>query len=84
MNEQDTRPAGTAATNPEVGKLVGLSYSGVSRIRSGDRYPSLQVMRKIAAAYSWPVSEQLDLIPDNKKPGTAYALEFERRIAARK
>lgn len=80
MQEQETRHEGGAATHPEVGKLIGLSYSAVSRIRSGDRYPSLAVMRKIAAAYSWPLAEQLDLIPDNKRPGMAYAQEFERRI----
>jgi transcriptional regulator with XRE-family HTH domain len=74
-----TRESGT--TNPEVGKRIGLSYSGVSRIRSGDRYPSLAVMRKIREAYGWSVADQQSLIPDTGR-NLDYALEFERRINA--
>lgn len=78
--EDETRTSREAgATNPEVGKRIGLSYSGVSRIRSGDRYPSLAVMRKIAAAYAWPVADQQALIPDTGRD-MAYALELERKI----
>jgi transcriptional regulator with XRE-family HTH domain len=78
--EDDTRNAREGgATNPEVGKRIGLSYSGVSRIRSGDRYPSLAVMRKIRDAYGWPVGDQQALIPDHGR-NMAYAHEFERRI----
>ena len=80
MNDQDARQA--PATNPEVGKQIGLSYSGVSRIRSGDRYPSLAVMRKISRAYSWPMEEQLALIPEGGVRDKRYAQELERRIAA--
>lgn len=75
---RDPSPAG--ATNPEVGKRIGLSYSAVSRIRSGDRYPSLAVMRKIDKAYGWPLAEQLELIPEGGTRDMRYAHEFERRI----
>lgn len=70
----------SGVTNPEVGKLLGISYSGVSRIRSGGRYPSLAVMRKVAAAYGWPVGEQAALIPSDGSRNMEYANELERRI----
>lgn len=80
--EDETRGAREGgATNPDVGKRIGLSYSAVSRIRSGDRYPSLAVMRKIREAYGWPVADQMALIPDEGR-NMDYALEFERRINA--
>lgn len=81
MNDDETRNAGHGGpTNPEVGKRIGLSYSGVSRIRSGDRYPSLAVMRKIREAYGWSLADQQALIPDTGR-NMDYAAEFERRIA---
>lgn len=80
MNDDETRHARDGgATNPEVGQRIGLSYSGVSRIRSGDRYPSLAVMRKIREAYGWSLADQQALIPDRGR-NMDYALEFERRI----
>lgn len=80
MNDDETRNAREGgATNPEVGKRIGLSYSGVSRIRSGDRYPSLAVMRKIREAYGWSLQDQQALIPDRGR-NMDYAEEFERRI----
>lgn len=79
-NEDDHRNAREGgATNPEVGKRIGLSYSGVSLIRSGKRYPSLAVMRKIREAYGWSVADQQALIPDTGR-NLDYAQEFERRI----
>lgn len=82
MNDEETRGAREGgATNPEVGKRIGLSYSGVSRIRSGDRYPSLAVMRKIREAYGWSLADQQALIPD-KGRNLDYAAEFERRVNA--
>lgn len=82
MHDDETRHARDGgATNPEVGKRIGLSYSGVSRIRSGDRYPSLAVMRKIREAYGWSLADQQALIPD-KGRNMDYASEFERRINA--
>lgn len=82
MNDEQARHShGDGATNPEVGKQLGLSYSGVSRIRSGNRYPSLAVMRKIRDAYAWPIEEQMKLIPEETgKRNMEYAHELERRI----
>lgn len=70
----------SGVTNPEVARLLGITYSGASRIRSGGRYPSLAVMKKVASAYGWPVSEQAALIPDDGSRNMDYANELERRI----
>ena len=80
-NEPEARNHHSAGvTNPEVGKLLGISYSGVSRIRSGGRYPSLAVMRKVRDAYGWPINEQAALIPEDGSRNMDYANELERRI----
>lgn len=44
-------------TNEEVGQMVGLTYSAVSRLRSGDRTPSVEVMRRISDAFGVPFDE---------------------------
>lgn len=66
-----------AATNPEVGKRIGLTYSAVSRIRNGERYPSLAVMRAIEREYAWTVADQQKLIPTEGRD-LAYSTEFAR------
>lgn len=77
MGENEHPPDGV--TNPEVGKRLGLSYSAISRIRSGSRYPSVAIMRKIRDVYGWPIQDQVALIPEAGH-NTAYSEEFERRI----
>jgi len=87
MNDQEARGGGRSVTNPEVAKRLGLSESGVHRIRNGTRYPSLAVMKRIAAEYDWPVSEQVNLIEtDADAPGRdmEYAHELERRISRKR
>jgi transcriptional regulator with XRE-family HTH domain len=84
MNDQESRGGGGGGvTNPEVAKRLGLSESGVHRIRNGTRYPSLNVMRRIAAEYDWPLEEQLSKIPADPTQGRTmeYAHELERRIS---
>lgn len=54
MTEQTTQ----SLTNREVATTLGLSESGVSRLRSGGRMPSLALMQKIEAAYGWTVQGQ--------------------------
>lgn len=47
-------------TNRQVADDLGLSESGVSRLRSGDRLPSLALMQKIWRVYRWSVQDQSD------------------------
>lgn len=50
----------TSPTNEELAGLLGVSHATVSRIRSGDRLPSLQVMQKIREEFGWTLDEQTD------------------------
>ena len=63
-------------TNQKVADRLGINHSTVSRIRSGERHPSLNLMRKIEAEYDW------DLMAQIRINGTvAYKREFERVLA---
>lgn len=42
----------------EVAESLGLSPSGVSRLRSGARHPSLETMQNIESQYGWSVQAQ--------------------------
>lgn len=65
------------ATNEQIGQAIGLTYSGVSRIRSGNREPGRDAMVRIAAAFHWPVEQQIDALI-----GGRYAAEFSERAHA--
>lgn len=60
-------------TNHEVGSRIGLSHSGVSRIRSGDRLPSVPVMAKIATEYGWSLDDQVEA-----RAHGSYHVDLER------
>ena len=65
-------------TNQKVADDLHITHSAVSRIRSGDRLPSLQLIRRIYAAYGWSYDEQMkDLHPER------YATEFEKVLIRR-
>lgn len=66
-----------AVTNATVAEAIGLGHSGVSRIRSGDRTPSLETMARIRDAYpEFTIEKQVDAQLNGK-----YAVEFERVLA---
>lgn len=65
-------------TNQRVAEDLGITHSAVSRIRSGDRLPSLQLVRKIEAVFGWPVSEQIEDLDPHR-----YAVAFEAVLAKR-
>lgn len=46
-------------TNETVAQELGITHSAVSRIRSGDRLPSLALVRRIAATYGWSIEDQI-------------------------
>lgn len=45
-------------SNIKLGDMLGLSHASVSRIRSGDRLPSLTVMMEIAKLTKWSLDDQ--------------------------
>lgn len=50
----------TPVTNEALGELLGISHATVSRIKSGHRLPSLEVMDKIRELYGWSLDDQTD------------------------
>lgn len=68
----------TMATNEEIGQRIGLSHSGVSRIRSGGRTPNIQTMGRIERACGWTIEEQSRAAAQGRM---FYAREFNRRLA---
>lgn len=43
----------------QLASEVGASQAHISRLRSGDRLPSMAMMWSIEAALQWPAAEQL-------------------------
>lgn len=63
--------------NKEVAEDLGLSESGVSRLRSGSRSPSLTVMQKIEAKYGWSMQDQ-----SNARKSNRWKAGFEKALTA--
>jgi transcriptional regulator with XRE-family HTH domain len=70
-------------TNTQVAADIGQDYTTVSRYRSGQRLPSLEVMLAIEKAYHWSVQDQA-MAAQHGRP--EYARQFEaaltRHVAA--
>jgi len=77
-NEEQSAPAQVVPTNEEIAQKIGLSHSGVSRIRNGHRLPGIETMQKIQEVYGWSVQTQVDA----RSRGT-YAAEFEIAVASK-
>lgn len=63
-------------SNEEVGRLLGVSHAAVSRYKSGDRLPAIELMGKISEVYGWSMDDQWKA----RQNGT-YADEFTARVA---
>jgi transcriptional regulator with XRE-family HTH domain len=71
MTTEPNRPP-----HSRVAEELGLTIATVSRIRSGDRLPSLVVMRQISKLYGWTIDEQLEARDHGE-----YASRFNRKLA---
>jgi len=67
----------TAPSNEQIGQALEVSHAAVSRYRSGDRFPELDVMARIANLLDWSMDDQYKA----RQAGT-YANEFSQRMAA--
>lgn len=65
-------------TNQRVAEELGVTHSMISRIRSGDRLPSLALVQRIYNKLGWSIEEQ---IVDHDKE--RYAAAFEAVLAKR-
>lgn len=64
-------------TNERVAQDLGVTHSAVSRIRSGQRHPSVALMRKITDVYRWKGDRQMRLFATH-----AYSQEFEKVLGS--
>lgn len=65
-------------TNVQVAEDIGQDYTTVSRYRSGQRLPSLEVMLAIEKAYGWSVQSQAEA---SARGRDVYSIEFEKMLA---
>lgn len=65
-------------TNEYLGELLGVSHAMVSRYRSGDRLPSVDVMQRMKELYDWSIDDQVDA----RNSGT-YAEQFSALVNER-
>lgn len=62
-------------SNTAVAALIGLTHAQVSRIRSGDRLPSIETMMNIHKVFGWSMDEQATARLQN-----LYGPRFEEAI----
>ena len=62
-------------THQHVANLLGLTVASVSRIRTGNRLPSLEVMTKIRDLLDWSIDDQTAA-----RDADRYATEFNDRL----
>jgi transcriptional regulator with XRE-family HTH domain len=57
------RSLDTGWSNHQLGMILGIDPSMISRLRNGLHYPNVAQMKKFEAVFGWPASEQIDLLP---------------------
>jgi transcriptional regulator with XRE-family HTH domain len=68
---------------PEMADALGCSVATVSRISSGDRLPSLVLMRRIRDVLSWSIGAQ-DKAIENETYHTEFTGRMDRRRLRRR
>lgn len=66
-------------TNVEMAEALDVSEATISRIASGERRPSLDLMIEIRRVLRWSIEDQAEEIRCE-----TYATEFKRRMERRK
>lgn len=62
----------STVTNEQVGKMLHLSHSMVSRLRSNDRNPSFETMVEIERKFGWMMESQI-----RSRTAGRWGVEFE-------
>lgn len=62
-----------AISNPQVADLIDMSPTGVSRLRSGARHPSVMTMITVADVFNWSMALQAHAYVEED-----YHIEFEK------
>ena len=64
---------------PEAAEALGCSIATVSRICSGERSPSVELMKQIRRVFSWGLEAQI-----NAQSRGTYAVEFVNKMDRRR
>jgi transcriptional regulator with XRE-family HTH domain len=67
-------------TNEVIGVKIGLSHSAVSRLRRGQRLPSVPTMVAIERVFGWSVADQVKA--RTGKGAAAYSTRFNEEVTA--
>lgn len=67
----------TAPSNEAIGRWLGVSHATISRYRSGDRFPELTVLARIAEKTGWTIDDQY-----KAQQNGSYPSEFAERVSA--
>lgn len=65
-----------SVTNQRVAEDLGVTHSMISRIRSSDRFPGLDLLVRISTLLTWSLDDQAKAAQAGR-----YAEEFEKRLA---
>jgi plasmid maintenance system antidote protein VapI len=72
-----------ALSNVALGDSLGVSHATISRIRSGNRTPSTDLILRISKLFDWSIEEQIEAkMRQHEGVDRAYADEFARRELA--
>lgn len=63
-------------TNPQVADLLGIHFTHASRLRTGQREPSITMIAKVRDVLDWSADDQLDAILKDR-----YHILLEGRLA---
>ena len=65
----------SSLSNGKLGELLGVSFATASRIRSGARLPSIEVMYRVKQLWGWSMDDQTEA-----RLGGNYHLQFSDLI----
>jgi transcriptional regulator with XRE-family HTH domain len=68
---------------PETALALGCSVATVSRLCSGDRAPSLELMKEIRRVFSWGIEAQVRAVDRGTFPSEFQAKMDRRRMRQR-
>lgn len=74
----DSMATRALVTNQQVATDLGITHSAVSRIRSGERRPSLDLLIRIADVFGWSVDDQAYSLSYGN-----YAADLETKLTVR-
>lgn len=66
----------TRLTNPQFAALTGCDFTSASKIRHGQRQPSLRLFAKTVRAFNLDANDAIDAFLEGREAFTAYLNEM--------